>query len=300
MRAEGDSWDIVSSVGATALGIAAARAMETAKPDPLVRDEYAALFVRASGHERMIAMLEGPAAQDDWLLGSGMIGLRTKYYDDHFVAATTDGVRQAVILAAGLDARAYRLPWPAGTVVFELDQPAVLEFKRRVLIDNDAQPAADRRAVAADLREDWPAALLDAGFDASAPTAWLAEGLLPYLPGAAQEGLFDQITQLSAPGSHLAFDWIGNYQNLDQVTEHQGENTQNSPMAEIDLSELFYTDHRIEPEDWFAARGWSANPEKVPALAARYNRELPPIPEPLAPMFHSSRWVAVAKPRTTR
>lgn len=105
MRAEGDSWDIVSSVGATALGIAAARAMETAKPDPLVRDEYAALFVRASGHERMIAMLDGPAAQDDWLLGSGMIGLRTKFYDNHFLSA--DGIRQAVILAAGLDARAF-------------------------------------------------------------------------------------------------------------------------------------------------------------------------------------------------
>ncbi|WP_405162577.1 class I SAM-dependent methyltransferase [Nocardia sp. NBC_01499] len=298
MRAEGDSWDIVSSVGVTALGIAAARAMETAKPDPLVRDEYAAHFVVASGHERMIAMLEGPAAQDDWLLGSGMIGLRTRFYDDHFVSAADQGVRQAVILAAGLDARAYRLPWPAGTVVFELDRPEVLEFKRRVLTDNDARPSADRREVPVDLREDWPAALLDAGFDASAPTAWLAEGLMPYLPGAAQEGLFDQITRLSAPGSQLAFDWIGNYQNLDQVTEHQAENTQNSPMAEIDLSELFYTDQRIEPEEWFAARGWSANPAKVPELAARYHRELPPIPEPLEAMFHSSRWVTVAKPST--
>ncbi|MCM6774386.1 class I SAM-dependent methyltransferase [Nocardia sp. CDC159] len=296
MRTDGDTWDIVSSVGATALGVAAARAMETAQPDALVRDEYAAWFVAASGHEGMNRWLADPARRESPLM-SGMIGLRTRFYDDHFLTAGAAGVRQAVIVAAGLDARAYRLPWPAGTVVFELDQPKVLEFKRRVLDDHGATPAADRREVAVDLRDDWPAALLDAGFDPTVPTAWTAEGLLPYLPGAAQDSLFARIEGLSAPGSGLALDALNNYHDLDRVAEFQ-EHLRDTPLAEIDVRALFYTDDRTEPEDWFAARGWTANSLTVPELSVRYERELPPIPDPFRQMTIGSRYVTLAKPLT--
>ena len=132
------------------------------------------------------------------------MAVRTKFFDDYFINATKYAVRQAVILASGLDARAYRLPWPAGTVVYELDQPQVIEFKTTTLAGIGAEPTATRRTVPIDLRQDWPAALKAAGLDTTAPTAWLAEGLLIYLPPEAQDRLFDNITALSVPGSTIA------------------------------------------------------------------------------------------------
>ena len=129
---------------------------------------------------------------------------RTKFFDTYFYAAADAGVRQIVIPAAGLDSRAYRLAWPNATVVFELDQPEVLEFKRQVLARHGDAPTAERREIAVDLRDDWPQALLEQGFDASAPSAWLAEGLLIYLPATAQRQLFTGIDALAASGSHVA------------------------------------------------------------------------------------------------
>jgi len=117
--------------------------------------------------------------------------VRTHYFDGYFDAAVRTGIRHVVILAAGLDSRAYRLNWPAGTTVFEIDQPKVLSYKTSTLDAHGAAPKARRVPVAADLRDDWPAALIAAGFDATQPTAWLAEGLLPYLPGDAQDRLFE-------------------------------------------------------------------------------------------------------------
>ncbi|MGV9677327.1 class I SAM-dependent methyltransferase [Nocardia sp. NPDC003482] len=298
MRTEGDTWDIVSSVGATALGVAAARALESEQPDALIRDDFAARFVTASGHEGMTRWLHEDSDRVESKLASTMIGLRSRFFDEHFRAAAADGVRQAVILAAGLDARAYRLDWPAGTTVFELDQPKVLEFKARVLDEHDAVPAARRHAIAIDLREDWPAALLDSGFDPGAPTAWTAEGLLPYLPGAAQEALFERVERLSAPGSRLALDSMSDLRDLDRMAEFQAEQLRGTPMAELDLRELFYTDDRSAPETWFGARGWTADSLTVRELSARYGRALPEIPEVYETMFLGARFVAVAKPVT--
>ena len=132
------------------------------------------------------------------------MAVRTKFFDEFFLDATNAGIRQVVILASGLDARAYRLPWPDGTTVYEIDQPQVIEFKSRTLAELGAQPTAHRRAVAIDLRDDWPAALRAAGFDPAQPSAWSAEGLLGYLPPDAQDRLLDTITELSAPGSRIA------------------------------------------------------------------------------------------------
>ncbi len=212
IRTDGDSWDITESVGATALGVAASRASETAQPDPLIRDEFAYLLVSSAGPAW--ARLAG--ADPDWfddgdedvrrahLVARDYQAVRTHFFDEYFAIAMRDGVRQVVILASGLDSRGYRLDWPANTNLFELDQPKVLAYKAATLEAHRAVPKARRHPVPVDLRDDWPAALIAAGFDPTKPTAWLAEGLLPYLPAEAQDRLFDRITELSAVGSHVA------------------------------------------------------------------------------------------------
>src|ERR1700744_1780170 len=188
-RAHDDEWDLASSVGATATMVAAGRAMATKDPRGLIDDPFAEPLVRAVGLELFTKMMDGEldlAAFENaspvrlQAMVDGMV-VRTKYFDDYFIDATGTGVRQVVILASGLDARAYRLPWPAGTVVYEIDQPRVIEFKTITLAGIGAEPTATRRTIPIDLRADWPAALREAGFDAATPTAWLAEGLLIYL-----------------------------------------------------------------------------------------------------------------------
>src|SRR5947209_12442865 len=207
-RTEDDSWDLASSVGATATMVATSRAMASRGPEPLLDDPYAEPLVRAVGLAPFVRVLDGDVSlETDPLLNrktrTEQMAVRTRFFDDFFTAAAASGIRQSVILASGLDTRGYRLPWGDGVVVYEIDQPAVIEFKTRTLADLGAAPTAELRTVAIDLREDWPAALRARGFDVSQPTAWSAEGLLPYLPGDAQDRLFDNITALSAPGSRL-------------------------------------------------------------------------------------------------
>src|SRR5271165_291852 len=209
-RHDGDSWDLASSVGATATAVAARRAMASKGPNPLIDDPFAEPLVNAVGVEAFIKMMNGEIerVEDDpaftpQRLAEGM-AVRTRFFDSFFLDAVAAGVRQAVILAAGLDTRAYRLAWPPDTVVYEIDQPQVIEFKTRTLADLGAAPTADRRPVAIDLRHDWPTALRGAGLDPTQPTAWSAEGLMPFLPPDAQDALLDNITMLSAAGSQLA------------------------------------------------------------------------------------------------
>src|ERR1700739_3435635 len=175
VRSEGDTWDITTSVGSTALFVATARALEAQKPDPLAVDPYAEIFCRAVGGPSA-DVLDGKAPDHRLKtadFGEHFVnfqGARTKYFDDYFRRAVHAGVRQVVILGSGLESRAYRLDWPAGTTIFELDRPQVLDFKREVLTENGAQPRAGRREIAVDLREDWPQALRDSGFDAAEPS----------------------------------------------------------------------------------------------------------------------------------
>lgn len=209
MRTEGDNWDITTSVGSTALFVATARALEAQKPDPLAVDPFAEVFCRAVGGNAA-DVLDGKCPEhqlrtDDF--GEHFVnfqGARTRYFDDYFRRAADAGVRQVVILAAGLDSRAYRLSWPEDSTIFELDRPQVLDFKREVLAEQGAKPSAERREVAVDLREDWPQALRNNGFDSAKPSAWIAEGLLLYLPATAQQQLFTGIDALAAPSSHVA------------------------------------------------------------------------------------------------
>jgi methyltransferase (TIGR00027 family) len=259
-RSENDTWDLASSVGATATAVALQRAIASQGPDPLLEDPWADPLVRAVGSETFIKLLDTGLGQNtDAVLSRQpvreQITVRTRFFDDFFLQATGSGIRQAVIVASGLDTRAYRLPWPAGTVVYEIDQPEVIEFKTRALANLGAEPTAQRRTVSIDLREDWPSALVAAGLDTGQPTAWSAEGLLVYLPPDAQDRLFDNVTALSAPGSRIATehmdmrnipsDWA---QKLTERAKRAGSN--------IDLASLFFTGERNSAAEYLTGHGW--------------------------------------------
>jgi len=258
-RTEGDTWDLASSVGATATGVAASRALASKQPNPLINDPFADALVKAVGLDYCNRMADGELESDDPLFSHQriceQIAVRTRFFDDLFTSAASSGIRQAVILASGLDTRAYRLPWPPDAVVFEIDQPQVVEFKSGVLADLGATAAADRRTVAIDLRDDWPTALQDNGFDLTRPTAWIAEGLLIYLPPDAQDRLFDNITALSAPGSRLATEHMDIQGSPDEWTEILNERSRRMG-SNIDLADLFYTADRSSAGDYLTSKGW--------------------------------------------
>lgn len=279
-RTDGDSWDLASSVGATATMVAASRAVASQGPNPLLDDKFADPLVRAVGLDPFIRIIDGDVDfADDPLMNrkarAEQMTVRTRFFDDFFINATEDGVRQAVILASGLDTRAYRLPWPAGTVVYEIDQPQVIAFKTNTLAGLGAAPTAERRTVAIDLREDWPAALRESGFDVSQPTAWSAEGLLPYLPPKAQDRLFDNITSLSAPGSRLATEHVPDPnaftdERLQRITERW-----RSAGFDLDAGELFYRGERSVVVDYLSEHGWDVTAHAVRELYAHNGFEFP-------------------------
>jgi methyltransferase (TIGR00027 family) len=259
-RTEGDTWDLASSVGATATGVAASRALATKQPIPLIRDPYADALVKAVGLEHCNKIADGELDYGDDPLFNlqqmcEQIAVRTRFFDDFFIGAASAGIQQAVILASGLDARAYRLPWPQEAVVFEIDQPQVIEFKSGLLESLGAHPAAHRRAVPIDLRDDWPKALRDNGFDPTKPTAWIAEGLLIYLPPDAQDRLFDNITALSAPGSRLATEHMDIKGSADEWTEKLSERSRRMGSS-INLTELFYMGDRNTAGEYLTSKGW--------------------------------------------
>ncbi len=261
-RSEGDSWDLANSVGATATMVAASRALASRGPDALIDDRFAEPLVRAVGHPFFTRMLDGEIPLDDKDLPTTaeqrrqQIAVRTRFFDDFFLTATGAGIRQAVILAAGLDARAYRLDWPAGVVVFEVDQPEVIAFKSTTLTQLGAEPTAERRAVSVDLRDDWPTALRDNYFDTAVPTAWIAEGLLPYLPPEAQDRLLDNITALSAPGSRLATENIADMRVFTDERFRSMRSGWRKHGLNIDVGELVWLGERRQAADHLTAAGW--------------------------------------------
>jgi methyltransferase (TIGR00027 family) len=266
-RADDDNWDLASSVGATATMVAAGRAMVTKAPDGLINDPFADPLVRAVGVDFFTKMLDGElelesvenfSADRMQAMIHGM-GVRTKYFDEYFARATDNGVRQAVILASGLDARAYRLPWPDGTVVYEIDQPQVIEFKTTTLAGIGAQPSATRRTVAIDLRADWPTALREAGLDPTKPTAWLAEGLLIYLPPDAQDRLFDNIAALSALGSTIATEFVPGIVDFDADRVREMSGSLRDHGLDVDMASLVYSGERNHVIDYLRAKGWEVD-----------------------------------------
>ena len=213
-RTDSDTWDLASSVGATATMVAAARAAASRRPNPVINDPFAEPLVRAVGLDLFTKVASGELDFADVDDGAGFprmvdtFAARARFYDDYFAEASRTGLRQVVIVASGLDSRPYRLSWPAGTTLYEIDRPEVIELKTTTLSELGAVPGAEHRPVGIDLREDWPAALQRAGFDATQPTAWLAEGvLIGFLPPAAEVRLLDNVAALSAAGSAFAADY---------------------------------------------------------------------------------------------
>ena len=282
-RSDTDSWDLASSVGATATMVAAARALASEDTDPIISDPFAAPLVRAVGIDFFTRVVDGEIEPGDAGVDgtaelqteTDSLAVRTRFFDEFFTDAAAAGIEQSVILAAGLDSRAYRLNWPAGSIVYEVDQPLVVAFKTDTMAALGAEPTAQRRTVSIDLRDDWPAALRDSGFDDTKPSAWSAEGLLMYLPPEAQDRLFDYITALSAPGSRIA-------------TEYHPDN--GSTMAErgkamsdrwatigcdVDLSGLFYEGERNNVADYLTDRGWDVSSRSRRELFGEYGRVFP-------------------------
>jgi methyltransferase (TIGR00027 family) len=268
-RTDDDSWDITESVGATALGVAMARAAESGCDWPLFTDRYAQLFVDAavrrgwdsSGIASQLPLIKDYAA------------VRTKWFDEYFIAAGANGIDQAVVLAAGLDARPWRLPWVSGSAIFEIDQPQVLAFKAEVLTAAGARPAGKYQAVPIDLRADWPTALREAGFDPSTPTAWSAEGLLPYLSAADQDLLFDRVVKLSATGSRIAVEALGPTA-LDPDYLERGRQYLRGAQSDAtpDSHDLLFLEERTDLPKWMTDHGWAVTAIETLNLMQRYDR----------------------------
>jgi methyltransferase (TIGR00027 family) len=294
VRTDDDSWDITESVGATALGVAAARAAETESDHPLISDPFARVFLDTAGDgewnwfgapELPAEVVEAEPALP--LRMKSMVSFfasRTLFFDTLFLDAAKAGIRQVVILAAGLDARSWRLPWPDGMTVFELDQPTVLDFKASTLHEHGAEPTCHRVGVPVDLRQDWPKALQQAGFDASAPSAWSVEGLLMYLPATAQELLFDRIHGLTACGSRVGIEALSSSFADPDVAAQRRERSDRvralmakaDPQREIPRTEeLWYFEDREDVGDWWRRHGWEVAVTPSDELMTGYGRALP-------------------------
>jgi len=280
-RTDNDTWDLATSVGATATMVAAARAIATKADKPLIEDRFAEPLVRAVGVDFFTRWVTGELATADvddndsgWKLEHmpDAMAARTRFFDSFFHDATRAGIRQAVILASGLDARAYRLAWPADMTVFEIDQPQVIEFKTATLAGLGAAPTADRRAVAIDLRHDWPTALVDAGLDKRQPTAWIAEGLFGYLPPKAQDRLLDNVTALSADGSRLASEAVPDMSQLDieQAREMMRKATAKwrDHGFELEFADLGYEGERNDVAACLENLGWRSVGTQMSQLLA--------------------------------
>ncbi|MFI5529817.1 SAM-dependent methyltransferase [Kitasatospora sp. NPDC051853] len=291
-----DGGGVSVGVGRTALLVAAARAVETHRPDALARDPLAGHFVRAAAApgDWPVHPDQVPGGDADPLWGrlGRYFGLRTRVLDDHLLHSARAGARQVVLLGAGLDSRAFRLDWPPGCTVHEVDTERVLTFKQTVLDAVGAHPVAERRTVAADLRGDWAAALTAAGFDPTVPTAWLAEGLLLYLPPDAERRLLARLDGLSAPGSTLAY----------EVKEVDAESPaiRSSPVYAaardrlgIDLLALFATGARPDSAAGLRTRGWRVAVRSPYQFSALHGRG--PRPEP-DDALAANRWVFAERP----
>jgi methyltransferase (TIGR00027 family) len=293
LRTHDDTWDIKTSVGSTAVMVAAARAVETERSDALIRDPYAKLLVTNAGagvlweamlDPAVVARVEAIDAESAAQLEHmrSYQAVRTNFFDTYFADAVAAGIRQVVILASGLDSRAYRLDWPAGTTVYEIDQPQVLEYKSETLAENGVTPSADRRAVAIDLRQDWPAALRAAGFDPTARTAWLAEGLLMYLPADAQDRLFTLIGELSPAGSRVSAETAPEHaeERRQQMRERMRKVADELGLEEtVDVGELMYRDdHRADLADWLNNHGWRARAQRSTDEMRRVGRWIENVP----------------------
>ncbi|MEV1176081.1 SAM-dependent methyltransferase [Nonomuraea sp. NPDC049784] len=258
----------------TALGVAMVRARESLRDDRLFNDPYAQRFLDAAPQ----AFPEEPTSAEDLaelgpLASLGAVFafhgvLRTRFFDDYLLTATAAGCTQGVLLAAGLDTRALRLPWPGGVRMFELDLPEAFAFKEAVLAGCDAVPTCERSVLPVDLRDSWTGELVAAGFDHAAPTAWLAEGLLVYLTADEAVRLLTAVGELSAPGSRLAFEH-GDIAGSMLLAQARG-------MAAMDpYTSLWKGGLGKDAPSWLHRHGWQSQIHDLAELAACYGRPAP-------------------------
>lgn len=286
-------------VGVTALLVAAARAIETHRHDSLAQDLYAEHFVRAApvSADWPVRIQQVPDGDANPLWGrfARYFGLRTRIFDDFLLQAVRAGARQVVLLGAGLDSRAYRLDWPQGCVIFEVDRDGVLAFKHKVLDALAATPKATRVPIPIDLRDDWVRPLTEAGFDTTAPSAWLAEGLLFYLPAAAEAKLIDTMDRLSTTGSALAFE-VKLEKDLMEYRDSPLY-TATKQQIGIDLLDLFAMEARPDSAGHLAQKGWTTEVDTPFDFTLRLGRG--PLPEPNDALA-GNRWVFAHKTSETR
>ncbi|MET7644314.1 class I SAM-dependent methyltransferase [Streptomyces sp. NPDC005426] len=288
---------VEGGVGVTALLVAAARAIETHRPDTLAQDIYAEHFVRAAPASAGWPVRPHQVPDGDtnplWGRFARYFGLRTRVLDDFLLRSVhTGSARQVVVLGAGLDSRAFRLDWPPGSVVFEVDREGVLAFKHKVLDGLSATPRATRVPVPIDLRADWVGALTDAGFDPAAPSVWLAEGLLFYLPTAAETYLIDMVDRLSTEGSALAYE-VKLERDLMEYRDSPLY-TATARQIGIDLLELFDREPRPDSAGDLERKGWSTAVHTPFDFTRHHGRG--PLPEQNDALA-GNRWVFATKPR---
>jgi methyltransferase (TIGR00027 family) len=291
-RTDGDSWDLATSVGATATMVAAARAAATRRVEPVINDQFAEPLVRAVGLDVFTRVASGELDFADVVGDFGFprmvdtFAARARFFDDFFAEAGSRGLRQVVIVASGLDSRPYRLSWPAGTTLYEIDQPEVIDFKITTLSQLGAAPVAAHRPVGIDLREDWPAALQRAGFDAAKPTAWLAEGvLIGFLPPTSEVRLLDNVTALSAPGSTFAADYgtlLGQTEEARQRAQTLTDRWREYGL-DLDYAELAYPGDHTDVATHLQAHGWDAATSVIADLFAKAG--LAPLEANAGPAF---------------
>jgi methyltransferase (TIGR00027 family) len=292
------SADPLPGLGLTAILVAGARATESARPDRLFDDPFARAFVdAASAASPAIAQALAQGTPDEAVNQArrDSVAVRTKFCDDYLLAATRVNCRQVVLLAAGLDARAFRLAWPEGVRLWELDMPDVFAFKERVLADRHAPPRCVRTVVPTDLREVWPHTLTGAGFDANRPTAWLIEGLLMYLDESERDLLLDRVGGLSGAGSRLALDHRPAFFSPPRVTTADDPSGERAAARFAALAAAASSAPSLTaPEAWLARHGWRAAVEDPAAVLVRHGRPVPAQLQPATPAAAHS-WIATAE-----
>lgn len=250
------------AVAHTGLLVAAMRAQESARPDRLFNDPFAERLAGDDGRA-LLAEATGETGET-----SPQIAIRTRFWDEALLRAESGGISQVVILAAGMDARAYRLPWRAVTTVYEVDQPGVIAMKEQRL--SGEQPRCRRATVGIDLADDWPKALCSQGFSSSQPTAWLVEGLLQYIEAPDVDVLFVRIDALSAPGSRVFYDVVGT-----TLLEADFLQPTLEFMRRLGAPWTFGTD---APGALVERHGWTARVTDVGEPGTRWNRWNHPVP----------------------
>ncbi|MCX2930861.1 SAM-dependent methyltransferase [Mycobacterium sp. CVI_P3] len=296
-----DGWDLASGVGLTATETAAARAVAGRKPGALIADPFAEILVRAVGVKLFVDLVAADLeeAESGFALPRlvDFVAVRTAFFDGFLAAAQEVGIRQVVILGAGLDSRAYRLDWSPSTTVYELDQPAVIQFKTAAMDGTRARARSTRIPIAVDLTGDWEQPLRAGGFDPELPTAWCAEGLIPYLPPGHADAMLDTITTLSAAGSRLAADIVTDIEGLaGQMATSRSFNERPSTLkVDIRAGETVATSTRPDLSDYLELRGWRTESRAAPDLFELHG--LPALADSLS-IYQRIRLVTASDPVT--